>query len=159
MKFAKPFFKVPQVLIWISGLDLSIRDGKRVDVSATHIDENGFTMNVGSANSALIQASISWIAIENDSHCAVGSYQTVARDTRNASWDENCEFPKGKFSRPPKVLVGFSSFDLGSANDNPRFGTWASDITADGFKRRIYTWCGSMISSATVQWLAISSEG
>lgn len=115
-------------------------------------------MNVGSANSALIQASISWIAIENGSHCAIGSCVAVAENTKNASWDENCKLPKGKFSRPPKVLVGFSSFDLGSTNNNPRFGTWTSDITADGFKRRIYTWGGSAISSATLQWLAIPSE-
>lgn len=115
-------------------------------------------MNVGSAHSALIQCYISWIAIENDSHCAVGSYQTVAGDTKDASWDGTCEFPKGKFSRPPKVLVGFSSFDLGSDNSNPRFGTKTSAVTKDGFERNIYSWYGSSISSATVQWLAIPPE-
>lgn len=159
MKFAEPFSKSPQTLMWISGLDLRVQRGKRVDVSATHIDENGFWMNVGSVNAALVQATISWIAIDNSSHCAVGSFQAEAENTKNVSWDGECKFPRGKFSRPPKVLVGFSSFDFGRAYNNTRFGTKVSDITTGGFRWNIYSGDGSTITSATVQWLAIPSEG
>lgn len=157
VRFAKPFSTVPQVLTWISGLDLRIRDGKRVDVSATNVGENGFMMNIGSSNSALIQCSVSWIAIDNGSYCAVGTYHDVAELKQNASLDGNCEFPKGKFSQPPNVLVGLSSFDLSGTNNNPRFGTKVSAVTKDGFNTNTYSWDGSSISSATVQWFAIPS--
>ncbi|OJD38586.1 phenylacetyl-ligase [Diplodia corticola] len=158
VRFSKPFSKPPQVLTWISGLDLHFEAGKRVHVSATNVDENGFTMDVGCSNAALIWSAISWIAIDSSSHCAIGSYHNMGEGTTNASWKGECQFPKGKFSSPPKVLIGFSSFDLGFANSNPRFGTRVLGITKDSFDISIYSWYGSTISSGTVQWLAIPSE-
>ncbi|KAL0263757.1 hypothetical protein SLS55_002739 [Diplodia seriata] len=64
----------------------------------------------------------------------------------------------GKFSKPPKVLVGLSSFDITGSSHNPRFGTRIWNVTKEKFNWSIYTWGGSAISSATVQWIAIPAE-
>ncbi|KKY13617.1 hypothetical protein UCDDS831_g08854 [Diplodia seriata] len=160
VKFAKPFTKQPQVMTWISGLDLDIKISKRVDVHATNIDKTGFTMNVGSADSALAQASISWIAMSEDSGCIISSYgfQDDPEDCVDKVDESTRRFPEGKFSKPPKVLAGFTAFDISGSSENPRFGTFVWDVTADQFAWNIYAWGGSSISSARVHWIAIPAE-
>ncbi|KAF9629206.1 hypothetical protein BFW01_g10409 [Lasiodiplodia theobromae] len=158
IKFARSFTKPVQMLTWISGLDLDIEYGKRVDISATDISGIGFKLNVASASSALVQASISWIAIERDSGCAMGSYCCSVGPDSHEGGDGWCSFPEGKFSKPPKVLIGFSSFDISGSSWNPRFGTRLWDVTKDGFNWSVYTWDESAISCATVQWIAIPAE-
>ncbi|KAL1638679.1 hypothetical protein SLS58_008711 [Diplodia intermedia] len=160
VKFAKPFTEQPQVLTWISGLDLDIKVSKRVDVHATNVDKTGFTMNVGSADSALAQASISWIAMSEDSGCIISSYgfQDDPEDCVDKVDESTRRFPEGKFSKPPKVLAGFTSFDISGSSENPRFGTHVWDVTADQFAWHIYAWGGSSISSARVHWIAIPAE-
>ncbi|OJD29407.1 uncharacterized protein BKCO1_8100036 [Diplodia corticola] len=156
IKFSKSFPKSPKILIWISGLDLPISNGKRVDVSATEIKQDVFRINVGSTSSALTQASISWIAMSPDSACAMGSY-AYSRDSKEQDHGKEgwCSFPKGKFSKPPKLLVGFSSFDISGSSRNYYFGTSIWDVTKEAFSWKIYALDGSAISAATVQWIAI----
>lgn len=139
-------------------MELNIFTGKRVDILATDIDTDGFKINVGSTDSALVQASISWIAISKDSGCLIGNYSYLVSLESHAGDASSCSFPDGKFSKPPKVLAGFSSFDISGSSDNPRFGTNMRDITTNGFNWNIYTWGESAITSARVEWIAIPAE-
>lgn len=156
--FGRPFQSAPNVLTWISGLDLHIKSGKAA-CSASKIDEDGFTLTVGNTHGAASWTSITWIAVAADSCYALGVYKkdSQANEDRDVQRG-HCSFPAGLFRTPPKVLVAFSAFDINGSDKNPLLETSARNVTTEGFTWRVSTWCGSATHSATVQWLAVPAS-
>lgn len=157
IKFARPFSERPSVITWLSGLDLRVGLGKRVEVVTTSSDKDGFAIDVRGPNPALAWSSVSWIAITDSSGCSAGSFGFDHFVTTKSN-EGSCTFPKGKFAKPPQVLVAFSSFNINGSDANPRLAVCTAAVTTEGFKWKVYAWCDSSIKAATVQWIAIPAR-
>ncbi|KAF4544017.1 Phenylacetyl-ligase [Lasiodiplodia theobromae] len=157
ISFPRPFRAPPRVLVWISGLDLRIKDGKTVSVVASSISNDTFTLGISGIGSGIKYAMVSWIAVDQDSPCLVGNFSIDIEEYGEAQG--HFAFPEGKFTAPPTVLVAFSSFQVGGpAGSNPRFGTCTWGETENGFTWKVYKWNESSIRSATIHWLAIPAQ-
>ncbi|KAL1613931.1 hypothetical protein SLS54_010141 [Diplodia seriata] len=155
--FARPFGTPPQVLVWLSGLDLRVKDGKEVFVEASAVSTDSFMVSAYGLNNSINHAKISWIAVDQASPCLTGSFAVEIEDYADAEGD--CAFPAGKFSATPTVLTAFSAFEVGGEQwTNTRFGvaTWGENEA--GFCWKVYKWCDSSIRYATIDWIAIPAQ-
>lgn len=59
------------------------------------------------------------------------------------------------YSKPPRIVMGLTSFDVTIHNDNPRMICSATNISATSFQVNINTWGSSQINSASCTWLEI----
>lgn len=59
------------------------------------------------------------------------------------------------YSKPPRIVMGLTSFDVTIHNDNPRMICSATNITATSFQVNINTWGSSQINNASCTWLEI----
>lgn len=145
------------MLVWISGLDLRLCEGKAVLAVASDTSNNDFLLNITGIGSSIKYATVSWIAVDRDSPWLIGNFCTsIGKDGEEYGY---CSFPEGKFTTPPTILTAFGAFDLGGpAGTNPRFGTCTLDETERGFAWKVYRWGDSVIRSATIHWLAIPAQ-
>lgn len=145
----------PAVLTCIIGLDASVRNGKVINVTATGVRSDGFTINVDCANGALNWTSVSWVTLDKTCGFATGKYQSEFGAEEAEGY---CPFEDGLFHQPPQVLTAMSSLDMNTSGGDPCCGTYVTNVTTAGFEWKIYSWKNSSITHAGFQWLAIPAR-
>jgi hypothetical protein len=161
IKFARELSAVPEVVIWLTGIDADLMNGTRINCHPTQVTTTGFTINIDCwATSKLYWASISWLAFTPDSGLASGVFAyTHGGDPSKQSQTGKITFPAGKFTKPPTLVSAFRHLDLnfatGKALPNPRIDQSTSEVTKDGATWGINTWGDSQLAYATSSWVAI----
>lgn len=67
------------------------------------------------------------------------------------------DFPAGKFSKPPQVMVSLSMIDIEQEANN-RLNISAENITVNGFDIRAFTWGDSKVYGFGANWLAYEAQ-
>ncbi|KAF7534311.1 hypothetical protein G7054_g6289 [Neopestalotiopsis clavispora] len=141
ISFARPFDVKPQVLTFISGFCCIGGRWLRLDVSATDIDREGFTLNVRTWYDTVVKSFlVSWIAHRPADECIrSGMFPSVQRDTSVKDWRGSQVFDSPLSRRPRGVFCGFRCIDA-PPNHNIRLEIEADDWDANQVKAHIYTW-------------------
>ncbi|KAH7161674.1 hypothetical protein EDB81DRAFT_351723 [Dactylonectria macrodidyma] len=112
--FSRPFNKTPNVVVFISGFDTIKGKYIRVEVTASGIDKNGFTLNMRTWNDTIVYGIVaSWIAHEPDDW-------TIRSGTLDHPFDPNLtrvgrctkQYSSPLRRRPRKLFYAFSRIDV-----------------------------------------------
>ncbi|KAF5620265.1 ATP synthase subunits region orf 7 [Fusarium sp. NRRL 52700] len=114
-RFPKPFKTIPEVVIFITGFDTLQGRNIRINVSASDIDRNGFTVNMKTWDDAEVyNLTASWIAHESDEWTIrSGSLDHPVHPpnmTREASGTSTYRTPMPK--PPSHVFIAFTHIDV-----------------------------------------------
>ncbi len=66
---------------------------------------------------------------------------------------QHFEFPLGKYTEPPNIVVWLNALDL-SKDANWRIRAVARDVSATGFDLGIESWADTVVYSASAAWVA-----
>lgn len=58
------------------------------------------------------------------------------------------------FTRPPKVVVGLTMFDIAASGENARLMVYVVETEFDRFKIEYRTWSGAKVLEARAGWIA-----
>lgn len=148
----------PNVMVWLSALDIDKSRNYRVRALARNVTATGFDLDIESwLDTILYSATASWVAYPKNSDGAV-SGRVSTLDVR--SWfpavPENSKevaFPAKFFDKVPKLFVGISEIDMDSSA-NLRVKTYADSVTKDGFVWHGDTWLDSQLYAVSADWIA-----
>ncbi|KAM0321787.1 hypothetical protein ACHAQA_009883 [Verticillium albo-atrum] len=153
-KFAEP----PNILVWLSALDLDRANNWRVRAKVNNVTSTGFDLVIESwADTKLYSAAASWVAYPKNSEEAVGGristselrewFPAVANNSKKV------KFPPKFFDRAPKVFVALSELDMDSSS-NLRVMVNADKIDASGFVWHGDSWADSQLYMVGADWIA-----
>ena len=143
MTFARPYLNLPQVVVWLSNLDMACSANWRVHVYTTDITKTGFTLNLDTwADSSLYGARVVWLAHSPDNpHFASGSFSTADVRPWNKPGSQNSS--KVIFYRPfgmlPRVAIALNGLDIDHQH-NLRLVASASEVTNSDFMWHLDSW-------------------
>ncbi|KAF5705136.1 ATP synthase subunits region orf 7 [Fusarium mundagurra] len=140
-RFTKPFKTIPEVVVFITGFDTLQGRNIRLDVSASNIDRNGFTVNMMTwADTEVINLTVSWIAHESDEWTIrSGSLRHSVYPpnmTREASGTSSYRSPMPK--PPSYIFLAFTHIDA-PVHSNIRLDL-GSNSTQEGMTGVFTTW-------------------
>ncbi|KAH6981604.1 hypothetical protein BKA56DRAFT_731119 [Ilyonectria sp. MPI-CAGE-AT-0026] len=113
--FSRPFNKPPNVVAFISGFDSIKGRSVRIDVKASAIDRNGFTLDISTwSDSIIYQIAASWIAHEPDDWTIRSGYFSNPYDP-NLTLVARCtnHYSSPMRRRPSKLFCALSHIDVG----------------------------------------------
>ncbi|KAK2594034.1 hypothetical protein QQS21_008253 [Conoideocrella luteorostrata] len=164
--FTPPYNVAPRMAIGLKSLDISNTANIRVRAAAQTITEDKFSVSMDTwGDTQLFNATSTWIEFErtSDAEYEVGEFNTL--DTRGLGQlqtpdkqgvrrdTEHFDFPEGKYTEPPNVLVWLSAMDMDKTH-NWRVRAKATTVTTTGFDLAIETWGDTVLYSATASWVA-----
>lgn len=149
----------PQVLTWLTGLDLGKEANWRIRCYARAISDKGFELVIETWGDTICHsASASWVAYPADLE-GVQSGNVSSLDVRSglapvAKTKGKVMFAgEGAFDKLPKVFIGMSALDMDSAK-NMRVKIFADKISSDGFTWHGESWDDSLLYSVGADWIA-----
>lgn len=108
----------------------------------------------------LFNAACTWLEVEaDDPHFQFGSYSTQEHHLAKKPVRANSHlivFAR-PYDTPPCVIIWLASFDIPS-NNHWRIRTYASEITATGFRIHIDTWGDTVLNSGGATWVAYTAD-
>jgi len=148
----------PNVIVWLSALDIDKSRNYRVRAIASNVTAKGFDLDIESwLDTILYSATASWVTYPRNSESAVSGrvstldvrtwYPPIPKNSKDVS------FPAKFFDRAPKLFVGISEIDMDSSA-NLRVMTYADNITQDGFVWHGDTWLDSQLYAVSANWIA-----
>jgi hypothetical protein len=160
--FQEPFPALPNVVVWISSFDMSIKKSWRLGATATNIRPKGFTISVDTwSDSILYSANASWVAWPSSTRSTIGSYvrpQMVRQNTTgfDAGFANTTEvsFASAVASRTfPQVVSAFSQFDA-ATGEGLRIQT-TNGVSARGMNVTTRSFGNTTVSNNfAVGWIA-----
>jgi hypothetical protein len=161
INFPRAYSVLPNVVVWLNGLDINFNTNWRVRAYATDIDPTGFTIHIDSWSDTLLYwGNISWIAYPGDNpNTTSGVFSTS--DVR--PWNQpqfhtvgHVDFQNGTVPKqtPPHVLVALNSIDI-DHNYNLRINVFADNITSTGMDWSIDSWYDTILYDAGVSYIAM----
>jgi hypothetical protein len=155
--FSAPFESDPEVMVWLSGIDVANQRNIRIETHATNIDKSGFTIHLGSEGDAIFYGgAASWIAYPKGMSGVIsGSEDTSYRPSFPAQNinGRKVTFPVGTFDKAPKVIAAINKLNFDSAR-NLRIKAYADNVVNDGFTWHANSWADSLCYGAGVSWIA-----
>ncbi|CAJ0538540.1 Ff.00g066010.m01.CDS01 [Fusarium sp. VM40] len=148
----------PNILVWLSAIDLDKGHNWRVKAHATNITSSGFDLNIDTwADTIMFSATASWVAYPKG-HEGVANGRVSSSDLRDwyppsALDSKKVKFPPKVFDREPKVFLAISELDLDSST-NLRVKVSADKIDASGFVWRAESWGDSSMFNVGADWIA-----
>jgi hypothetical protein len=152
------FNEEPNVVVWLSALDLDKGHNWRVKAYATNVTASGFDLNIDTwADTILYSAAASWVAYPKGRD-GVASGRVSSSELREWYPPQNLDikkvkFPAKLFDREPKVFLAISELDLDSST-NLRVKVSADKIDEFGFVWRAESWDDSSIYNVGADWIA-----
>ncbi|KAF4467213.1 metalloprotease [Fusarium albosuccineum] len=169
IQFSPPYLVAPRLALGLKLLDIANSANMRVRAAAARVTEDQFALNIDSwADTQLYNASATWLefsADETDYQGKLVSVPATTLDYRPLNTfptpdkggvrrdTEHFDFPDGKYTESPNVLVWLSALDLDRGH-NWRVRAKATNVTASGFDLDIETWADTKLYSATASWVA-----
>ncbi|KAH7264607.1 metalloprotease [Fusarium solani] len=165
IQFSPPYLVTPRLALGLKLLDVGNSANIRVRAAAVRLAEDRFALNIDSwADTQLYNAAVTWLEFAADeTDYQVGEFSTldyrplntfptpdkdgIRRDT------EHFDFPDGKYTEGPNVLVWLSALDFDNGH-NWRVRAKATNVTPSGFDLDIETWEDTKLYSATASWVA-----
>ncbi|RPA83116.1 hypothetical protein BJ508DRAFT_413763 [Ascobolus immersus RN42] len=160
VKFTKPFAAPPKVVVWLSGLH-SVGT-KPLRLNCGHKDgikKDGFEMFAETwSDSKLYTVKLSWVAYDSG---LKGVHSSVVDTKEFRTWKEPqhyntryAEFPAGRFTKAPKVMVGITRVDQPCSKDQ---NVWvgASNVTHLGMCWNANSWGNTVNMAIGLAYLAI----
>ncbi|KAF8244074.1 hypothetical protein K440DRAFT_610694 [Wilcoxina mikolae CBS 423.85] len=158
IEFPHKFLAPPGVAVAMKEVNL-VSQFPVVRVGASTMSKTNFELQIFQGLKG-IRASVgcNWLAIETDDPDIQHGYSS----TTNLTWkDSQTYYGPVKFQRPfkstPKVVVFLNGIDL-TRYTQPRIDAVVSKITTSGFDLKIESWGNTSINSASVTWIAHSTD-
>ncbi|KAJ3569493.1 hypothetical protein NP233_g5020 [Leucocoprinus birnbaumii] len=158
--FERPFISPPTVIVFFSHIDLDQNYNWRLKTSATHIDQEGFTLNIETWwDTILYEAKVSWIAYPSDRpevwSTSVNTMEVRPYDRPQTTASKAVTFPTSAgFYKKPRIFVGFNWFDI-NCKHNFRLRAYVDNVHVGGLTWHIDTWSDSIVYSAGASIIAI----
>lgn len=156
--FSRPYAKKPEVVVWLSSIELHRDRNWRVKAYVTDVTKNGFTIHVDtSGNSQLNMAVVSWVSYTSGTPgVASGSIDTLGpRQSTQLSTSGYAKFGKNVFSLPPRTILGISSLDI-NCGTRLRLAVGTTSVHSAGMKWYLKTWGDTKLNFASASYIALS---
>ncbi|KAI4283567.1 MAG: hypothetical protein L6R35_005126 [Caloplaca aegaea] len=159
INFAQPFEgqQPPNVVCWLTTVDMDKNKNWRIKTYATDIDTKGFTVHIDSwADTIMYQAGMTWLAYPaNQSNVASGAFRTDDIRPANKPQLENTATVKfgASFAKTPKVAMALSGFDF-DCKKNLRLRLSTSAVTPTGVTWHLQAWEDSIMYRASASYFA-----
>ena len=157
IKFSQSFTQPPDVVVFLTGLDLDSCANWRVKAYATDVDSNGFTIHVDSwADTVLYSAGVTWIAHPQNSPGFVsGRFST--NDVRASSVPQQRNTGTARFSTPfksvPRIMMALGELDY-KCGVNLRCRLSTSFVTRETLTWHLQAWHDSVMYAASASYIA-----
>jgi len=159
IKFATKFTSPPNVLIWLSGLDIEHGRNVRVKVSTSSITETGFTLNIEGWHDTLLHngTEATWFAYA-EGKVGVTSGRFHTKKLPDQMSRGTVKFvPEGEeevFTSTPTVFLAFDYLDVDKGS-NTRVIAAANKVNKSGFDWTIKSWNNTKLYLAGVTYVAV----
>lgn len=152
VKFEGQYGCAPEIVIWLSTIDISQSENFRVRAFASDVTTKGFKLRVNAWGNSTVHGNttVSWIAVPSDRPNMTAG-QFILEGSGPAS--KKVTFNK-RFTHAPRILVALNKLDV-SKDHNLRIRATAKDVTKDGMTLSIETWGDTGLYGAGVSWIAI----
>lgn len=159
IRFPRPYLSPPEVVVWLSKLDMRRDRNWRLKAYATDITATGFTIHIDTwGDSELYGAAATWVSYTRGiPGVASGSVDTTASRKYPTAWlgTGYAGFRKEVFDSRPRVMVGISSLDIKCDRPLRLFvGTMPADV--DGMTWYLGAWGDTTLYSAGAAYLALA---
>ncbi|KAI4128919.1 MAG: hypothetical protein LQ341_006628 [Variospora aurantia] len=147
----------PNVVCWLTTVDMDKDKNWRIKTYATDIDTKGFTVHIDSwADTIMYQAGMTWLAYPaNHPNVASGAFSTDDIRSANKPQLENTATVKfgASFAKTPKVAMALSGFDF-DREKNLRLRLSTSAVTPTGVTWHLQAWADSIMYRASASYFA-----
>ncbi|EXJ56247.1 uncharacterized protein A1O5_12703 [Cladophialophora psammophila CBS 110553] len=155
--FDPPYEEDPEVVVWLSGLEMSKDRNTRVKAYADNVTKDGFDIHIDTwADSILENAKATWMAYPKSKEGVTSGVD----DTDNYRTWSPAQAENGRkvsfgadFDRPPKVYLAVNRLDFDNAT-NVRFKATATKVNENGFQWNFNSWADTLCYGAGVSWIA-----
>lgn len=148
----------PNILVWLTALDLDSKHNWRVRAAARNVTASGFDVVIESwADTVLYSAAVSWVAYPKD-QAGVLSGRVSSSDYRDWFPAQTGNQSKVRFTVPfdrpvPKVFVALSELDMDSSR-NLRVKVYADKVSDKEFTWHGDAWGDSLLYTVGADWIA-----
>ncbi|KAK6361232.1 hypothetical protein TWF730_004974 [Orbilia blumenaviensis] len=113
IKFSKPFRRAPEIVIWLTGVDINrmAEAACTVDLEFRAVTTTGFRFLPRIPNPE-IWSSFSWLAYNPDVGGITSGFLEFGSGKHDYGKNGRVEFPSGTFSQRPRVLAALHGFSL-----------------------------------------------
>ena len=158
INFAQPFQgQPPNIICWLTTVDMDMGHNWRCKTYATDIDTNGFTVHIDTwADTIMYQAGMTWLAYPaNQPNTASGSFSTEdVRPWQNPQLENTATVNFGKsFGKTPKLAMALSGFDYDHSK-NLRLRLSTSSVTPSAMTWHLQAWADSVMYMACASYFA-----
>lgn len=152
----------PQLAIALNGIDIDRNRGNpRIICTEGNVGEKCMDVYISTwSDTCLYWASCTWLEMLNDHP---GFQQGTYSISSQRPWSEptsknnmRIKFAR-KFNSPPKVVCFLKGFDLDKRR-NWRVKTYATEVTAEGFRIHIDAWGDTILHGGEATWVAYESS-
>ncbi|KAK6503472.1 hypothetical protein TWF481_008489 [Arthrobotrys musiformis] len=117
IKFSRAFKRAPEVVIWLTGVDINKTQEPSLDLDVRAITSTGFRLLPKIPNPET-WASFSWLAYNPDAGGIISGFLEFGSRKHNYGDNGKVEFPPGTFSQRPRVLAALHGFSLYPATED-----------------------------------------
>lgn len=158
--FTRPYAVPPEIVVWLSMIDMERTRNWRISAFATDVTATGFTININTWDDSLIyEATASWVAYPSGMPGVwSGVYHTY--DVRH--WDPpqlltngTVNFPQGLFQCDPTVLLALNYLDVGYTADL-RIRASANPVSHSGMTWHFDGWSDTVLYGAGASYIAFA---
>ncbi|RPA72170.1 hypothetical protein BJ508DRAFT_419602 [Ascobolus immersus RN42] len=157
--FDMSYEEVPEVVLFISGFKTEPVHNLRFKISTSNVTKTGFRVKASTwLDSELYDLSVTWLAYPSGTkHVHSGSVSTSPCGNSKKPQQINMgyeSFPAGKFTKPPKVMVGLNYLDLEHGTEQ-NIKSFVSNVTHLGMCWNVDSWDDTVIYGGGFSYLAI----
>lgn len=152
------FHSTPNVVVWLSGFDLSTvaLGGWGLSTTVSNITQQGFTVALSTnsrTDTTVSSATVTWIAYPaKRANIGSGSFKTTSTATRTGTLGLTPGFDVA-----PNVLVGFDAFNVGNSQGKFDISVAVSNVTQTSLTWKFAGDAVSVLNSASATYLAIQN--
>lgn len=157
--FPRPYKSPPQVVVWLTALDMHREKSWRIKIYANNVTSTNFTLHIDTwRDSILYSATASWVAYTaGRPNIFSGRFSTT--DIRRPSCPQlynsaYVNFGRNVFTAAPKILLAINSLDIG-CQAHMRLEVKASSVSAAGMTWHLDSWYDTMVYSAGASYIAL----
>ncbi|KAK6351524.1 hypothetical protein TWF718_004682 [Orbilia javanica] len=111
IKFSRTFRKAPEIVIWLTGIDINNTPEPSVDVEVRAVTTTGFRF-LPKIPDPDTWVSFSWFAYNPEAGGIISGFLEFGSGKNEYSNSGRVEFPPGTFSQRPRVLAALHGFTL-----------------------------------------------
>ena len=160
IEFEHPFVTPPKVAVFFNCIDLDKNHNWHLKTTATDIDVNGFTLNIGTWwDTILYAARVGWIAYPEDREqifsTSVSTLNIRPVTEPQLEHSKEISFNSVKFFKKPSVFIALNSLDI-DCKTSLRIHARVEDVSTTRLVWHITSWADTVVYSAGATIIAFN---